>query len=134
MDIYVKIDDGAAVPINECDWLWRNPDGHIVGACLAEFANTEEEAWKEFSPRKYERTMLQKWGFTMTLIRHRDYGEIAMKCMTSKCDCPKDDRFRVCHECRRIGVRGFRTEVIEGKPRTMCVGKAECRKRRWGSY
>lgn len=131
MEIFVKIGD-ETVSINDCDWLWRNPDGHVIGACIAELANTEDEAWAEFAPHTYERTMLKKWGFTMELALHRNYGTVAMPCMTNSCGCPKDDRFHVCHNCRRIGVKMFRTEVIDGKPRTMCVGKVECRKRRWG--
>ena len=129
--------DGESIPLSKCDWLWYDPNDHVIGVTVAAGIPDEDAAYAQFEAIKKDRDLQLSWGFYMDLIDHRKFGELAAPCLTGRCDHPSLETMgiHVCRLCGRLGKKEFQTVVDkDGKTLLRCVGRTACRKREIRRY
>lgn len=87
MRLLVEI-DGQTVPLSECHWVLYQPCGCPTGTMYADYAPTEEAAWKEFFPTKRERDRRQRAGYRFELVARQRWHDDVMPKLGSDYSCP----------------------------------------------
>lgn len=81
--------DGEVVRLGRADWadwvLWA-PCGCPAGVCVAAYAPTEEDAWKEFCDYARDRAKARRDGYCLELMTHARWS--AEVCDRMKARCP----------------------------------------------
>jgi hypothetical protein len=77
--------NGEHVPLGRADWVLWAPCGCPCGVCIAAYAPTEEDAWKEFYDHKRDRVRAQRDGYRLVLMTHARYSAEVCPRMTARC-------------------------------------------------
>lgn len=93
----VKI-KGKTFPLEECFWVRFNPEGCAVGSVLRGFANTEEEAHKEFTTRKADRLKEIKAGYVFELVPRNEWKERIEPCFMKTCEHSSTHQLKIPEE------------------------------------
>lgn len=91
MNLLVEL-DGATVPLNRCDYVLWQPCGCPRGVTLAGAGDvvTEDDAWREFFPRKRDRERAQRSGLRMELMTHERWRNEVSDLMRKGCPHQKE--------------------------------------------
>lgn len=85
--ILVEI-DGAAVPLEDCDWVLRWVCGCPHGVLSARGVADEEQAWRELYDLKRDRDRARRRGDTLELVTHERYCAEVYPQMLPGYQCP----------------------------------------------
>jgi hypothetical protein len=77
--------DGQYVPLAKCDWVKFAPCGCPTGVCIASYAPTEEQAWKEFYEYARDRAKARRDGYRLELMSHERYSREVYPRMKAGC-------------------------------------------------
>lgn len=77
--------DGQTVPLKDCRWVKFAPDGCAISSLLGSCAVDEDDAHREFTPRRRDRERDMRRGYSLELLTREQWQERAKACFLGRC-------------------------------------------------